>query len=792
MNKKNQFSKGIAVIVIFLLVGINIPSVMGNNQFEDFQKLISYVNESKLPLNSLDTQMIYHECPSPSHIRGDENIIYSEQRQRILQQELDGCEAIEAPGKEIAPIDLSTKGNYTPHSQISIHGDDEFTAENGVVGGNGTSNNPYIIEGWEINAFTAIDIESTAAYFIIRNCSLKGGTVTVFFGGIERGAVEDIIISGGATIGFYISGSSNITIEGSIVSAEICIELRDSSHHVSLSNCTLSASSRAEGIYLQDSSFIVMSNLTIQNGAYGIEMFYSHDNTIKGCNIFSNRNGIKIIESPYTLLRSNTLYNNSYPLYIFSFYSLEDYFQDIDTTNTIDGKPVYYLRNASNLVFDGNDDIVFLNLVQCNNITVKNFNMSNSGNRLLLAGSRNCTVTNSTFTGYLDGIDCMFSFHTRISNCTFITIGWAGLFIINSPHSILRNNTISTPGTGMEKFAVNGEKTEDFLQDIDKSNTIDGKPIYYLVGEKNMRLTKNIPIGYLALVNCENMKVTNVDLSWLEQGLLLVNTTGIVRGCKFTYDIYGIQIIGAGRVTIIDCTVRYCDMEGFHFLDASNARVAGCTVTDSAAGFYLNNSFGNHISSCNIARSAFQGVRFEHSRGNLVCFNRMSGNHYGGVFCRSDSGENEICFNTIADCYFGVGIGGDQDYSWGNKIHHNTIRDNSWLGVDIYESNNNSITYNSITGSEDGLSVIRSNGTQIDHNNIAGNQVGLLVYNYTVDVRENWWGNKDGPGGIGPGSGDSIQAFNNATVLYEPWLISPVKVKLNGLLYILMNLFKIK
>ena len=63
---------------------------------------------------------------------------------------------------------------YTPRPPIYINGNENFTEENGVVGGNGTKENPYIIEGWEINASITdgIRIENTTAYFVIRNCYL--------------------------------------------------------------------------------------------------------------------------------------------------------------------------------------------------------------------------------------------------------------------------------------------------------------------------------------------------------------------------------------------------------------------------------------------------------------------------------------------------------------------------------------------------------------------------------------------------------------------------------------------
>src|SRR5437867_4455907 len=49
--------------------------------------------------------------------------------------------------------------SLTPHAPILIDGPGNFTASNGVTGGSGTKNNPYIIQGWSIDARTANGIE---------------------------------------------------------------------------------------------------------------------------------------------------------------------------------------------------------------------------------------------------------------------------------------------------------------------------------------------------------------------------------------------------------------------------------------------------------------------------------------------------------------------------------------------------------------------------------------------------------------------------------------------------------
>ncbi|MHA1764907.1 MAG: hypothetical protein ACTSVK_01485, partial [Promethearchaeota archaeon] len=71
------------------------------------------------------------------------------------------------------------------HAPISISGDAALAAF--CSQGSGTSNDPYIIEGYEIDASTAhgIVIDHTDAYLIIRDCIIENGSFindNYFFG----------------------------------------------------------------------------------------------------------------------------------------------------------------------------------------------------------------------------------------------------------------------------------------------------------------------------------------------------------------------------------------------------------------------------------------------------------------------------------------------------------------------------------------------------------------------------------------------------------------------------------
>ena len=82
----------------------------------------------------------------------------------------------------IIPIKATS---YVPHSPILIDGNGNFTAANGVSSGSGTMSDPYIIQGWDINASglpccyawgnAGLLVQNTNASFIIRNVHVHSG-----------------------------------------------------------------------------------------------------------------------------------------------------------------------------------------------------------------------------------------------------------------------------------------------------------------------------------------------------------------------------------------------------------------------------------------------------------------------------------------------------------------------------------------------------------------------------------------------------------------------------------------
>jgi len=186
-----------------------------------------------------------------------------------------------------APPAPSPGGTY--HAPITIVGNGQFTSGNGVISGSGTIGDPYIIEGWSIDASAAngIDISSTSAYFIIRNCLIENGGNThigISFSFVVNGTIytnEANSNNVGISLLFSPKNSilANITNSNEIGISVVASDNNNISMNISRHNSN-------DGIILTFSSYNLLSlNAFESNGGNGIGLTSSSFNTIvfNGC-----------------------------------------------------------------------------------------------------------------------------------------------------------------------------------------------------------------------------------------------------------------------------------------------------------------------------------------------------------------------------------------------------------------------------------------------------------------------------------------------------------------------------
>ncbi len=236
---------------------------------------------------------------------------------------------------------------------------------NGVVGGSGTVTDPYIIEGWDIDASssTGIEIRHTDARFIIRNVSVHSGGQVCCFGGVKlvdvaNGRVENSTISdnmlGIYTIGgpgfsssniavfnndilhdgngLSLYGASNVTVShnrilrngvginfglanGTISGNEISnngIGITGYGSHIAVSDNDISYSDLS-GINMGGNTLNISANRIFSNGSGGIYLFGGYESEISGNTVSNNRRaGVELEIGREVVVHHNNIVDNGY------------------------------------------------------------------------------------------------------------------------------------------------------------------------------------------------------------------------------------------------------------------------------------------------------------------------------------------------------------------------------------------------------------------------------------------------------------------------------------------------
>jgi parallel beta-helix repeat protein len=201
-------------------------------------------------------------------------------------------------------------------------------------------------------------------------------------------------------------------------------------------------------------------------------------------------------------------------------------------------------------IIDGNNTSSTLRIV-ANNVRIEGFIIKKGSFGIALYNSLNATIANNTIVNNgLYGIYLQKSNATLINN--IVTNNRNGILIKESPNNLLRNNEFVM---NTYNFGVEGLTSTDFKQDIDSSNTINGKRIYYLLNQQNLEITSEA--GYVAIISSTNVTVKDVTLENNLQGLLIAYSNNIIiNNLTISKNQNGIEIINSNNITIIESKIK--------------------------------------------------------------------------------------------------------------------------------------------------------------------------------------------------------------------------------------------
>ncbi|MGA3288881.1 MAG: NosD domain-containing protein [Candidatus Bathyarchaeia archaeon] len=153
---------------------------------------------------------------------------------------------------------------------------------------------------------------------------------------------------------------------------------------------------------------VTVTGFTLQNGGNfstgtgeGILLHNAHNCSLIGNTVTNSYNGIVLNDSFNNVFRNNTMSDNKFNFGV-SASNITNYINNVDTSNSVNGKPIYYWVNKSNMTVPSNAG--FIALINCTDVTVQNLNLSDNYEGLLLAYVKNSTVTNNTINNNYEGI----------------------------------------------------------------------------------------------------------------------------------------------------------------------------------------------------------------------------------------------------------------------------------------------------------------------------------------------------------------------------------------------------
>jgi len=566
----------------------------------------------------------------------------------------------------------------TAHDPIFIDGNSGFTNSSGVVWGSGTGSNPYIIEGWDINASAAngIEIRNTDAHFIVRGCHVYDGEWD--YDGVHLWYCANGTLDGNDFSdnyrGIYLFSSTSNTLNDN--------------------NCSYNGL----GIWLHASDENTIANNTCTHCSSGVVLRWSAANTLSRNNCSSNNNcGLEL----YDMSADNTLSNNSC------------------SSNGYCGVWLYgsSLSNIldSNRCFDNRFGI-FLDTSSDNTLVTNNCS-NNTGRGIWFDSSVHNVLNGNICDSNSDSGIALDESSDNSLNNNLCSNNDVAIILNRASGCALIGNIMIGGGIGL----YGGSLSEYASISIDASNTVDGKPICYLKDQNGT--TTPSGAAQIIMVNCTNMVVENQDFADTYFGLeICYSSDSIVRDNTCLDNSYGIIVDSSSGIAITNNTCTDCI--GGMALGWSTDNVLSnnnCSSND-ICGIELDWSAHNSLSNNNCGSNGFSGVGLFGSSFNTLRHNTCLSNRMGMYLYDSDG--NTLENNTFSlNHESGMAIW----YSSDNNATRNDIGNNVGYGVCIYYGSHNRIWNNTLLynhGATDAYSLAHiqgcDNGLDNQWNNTEG------------------------------------------------------------------------
>lgn len=466
-------------------------------------------------------------------------------------------------------------GSKTPRPPIVITDDSMFTPANGVVRGSGTADDPYVISGWEI------DGKVWAPQTPLPSSPFPPG---IFIQGTD----DHVVIKGNHILDnprsqIMVTDASHVTIRDNLLQrtpeAPRRVPYDDGVTLVDVKDVTVAENTiKHAGAPLGVNGIIAVTE--IRSGPYELEDVTIHDNTIRNSGDFDGRVHGIIVDAG----RRITITENN-----------------IENVGEVAHHQAFELRNLTDLTVRDN--------------TARDPDPARHSRGMKAAHLTDATFRGNVFRGQDLGAHVRDGTDLRYVQNTFQDHDEVALRLTNGLHPSLEGNTLSGSGIGLVLestvaatatdntlfgnglgLSVLGDEVGHYDHTIGTSNTIEGRPVQYLVNASGPIDGDALDAGYLALVSAEDAFLNGTPpLPANGQGLLVaggrnVNVdAGTLDGHGTTLKAVGTRGLTVGNLTGTDAVLRRTPNLRLHNSTIRDSEGHGIVVGPGSGGAVLEN-----------------------------------------------------------------------------------------------------------------------------------------------------------------------------------------------------------
>jgi parallel beta-helix repeat protein len=310
---------------------------------------------------------------------------------------------------------IQSNGTIEPSNAPIRFDGNVYTLTGDVFGGIAVQRHDTVLDGHGFRLFgnyygTGVVLQN------VTNVSVKNMNVQYFKDGIYLEGSNSSIIQGNTLTMCGIVVAQNSTknqIKENAVKGDISVEFTQDNLVTQNTAKSISTSWSTNITITKNSVFdqkLTDSTLAPGNYTEGIYLDNSGDCTVSGNTVERKNVGIDIWESINLTLTGNTLRDNQVGFKLWGS-DMQHNLQSIDISNSVNGKPVYFLVNKTDFQVPANAGWVAA--VNSRNITVQNWVSTPNWDGILFVDTQDASIANSKFTGNFNAIRFQ-----NFSNCT--------------------------------------------------------------------------------------------------------------------------------------------------------------------------------------------------------------------------------------------------------------------------------------------------------------------------------------------------------------------------------------